>query len=139
MVLGEIHSTEKRGSYAVEVIKSAVITLNDVTNTNQACLLRCFLPYCFAAMGDDMFLPLNRNYKPIGLLNGKWVDYHQFPFLFIHKDEFIDFESLRNTPGFRSDETYFLFKDNTSPFGYKAERVKYIEHLCRLFDFGACK
>ncbi len=37
------------------------------------------LPYCLARLGDGHFLPLNRNYKPVGTTSREWVDYETHP------------------------------------------------------------
>jgi hypothetical protein len=43
---------------------------------------RIWLPYTFvkleAAEHDHVYLPLSRDYKPLGLKSKDWVDYHDF-------------------------------------------------------------
>jgi hypothetical protein len=39
---------------------------------------RSFLPYCFVRLDDGNFLPLNRQYKPLGMPEDHNFDYEQF-------------------------------------------------------------
>ena len=42
---------------------------------------RFFMPYVFQELGEagpNVWLPLNRNYKPLGFMKTEWVDYHDF-------------------------------------------------------------
>lgn len=40
---------------------------------------RYFLPFCLVRRTDGRWLPLNRNYKPLGQLSAEWVDYDRHP------------------------------------------------------------
>jgi hypothetical protein len=42
---------------------------------------RFFMPYLFQeipGIGKNVWLPLNRNYKPLGVISKDWVDYDAF-------------------------------------------------------------
>lgn len=44
---------------------------------------RIWMPYCFMKMdlpqlGKHVYLPLNRNYKPLGVSRSDWVDYSDY-------------------------------------------------------------
>jgi hypothetical protein len=44
---------------------------------------RICMPYCFLKLdvperGEHVYLPLNRNYKPLGMSQSKWVDYYDY-------------------------------------------------------------
>jgi hypothetical protein len=38
-----------------------------------------FFPYCLLQRKDKKWVILNRNYKPVGVSNGEWVDYDAVP------------------------------------------------------------
>lgn len=47
----------------------------------------CIL-YCLQKIEDGIWIPLSREYKPLGLNTRRdWVDYKSYPFLFIKEDE----------------------------------------------------
>jgi hypothetical protein len=37
------------------------------------------MPYCLQRLSDGRYIPLNRNYKPLGVQNYPWVDYEAHP------------------------------------------------------------
>lgn len=55
-----------------------------LTDTDK--VLRYFLPYCIHKISSrkgHVYLPLNREYKPIGVVSKERVDYEAFPHLFV--------------------------------------------------------
>ena len=50
-------------------------------------VLRPFIPYCLLKIGEN-WLPLNRDYKPLGLQSANFVKYEEFTHLFI-PDKFV--------------------------------------------------
>ena len=40
---------------------------------------KIYLPYCLERLSDGLWLPLNRNYKPLGVATDAWVDYETAP------------------------------------------------------------
>ncbi|MEI8609954.1 hypothetical protein P4S70_13575 [Enterovibrio sp. Hal110] len=38
-----------------------------------------YFPYCLEKQEDGSWLLLNRNYKPVGLNTGEFIDYDQYP------------------------------------------------------------
>jgi hypothetical protein len=65
---------------------------------------------------DGKYLPLNRDYKPIGLTSGDWVNYSEFPFLLIEK-------SMIDTPELEENgvlpKRFYLFNDGNTPIDRK--------------------
>lgn len=49
--------------------------------------LRPFLPYCLHESGGDNFIWVNRDYIPLGISTDEWVDYGEYPWLHVGKDE----------------------------------------------------
>lgn len=43
---------------------------------------RFLLPYCLQRVGEDQWLALNRNYKPLGHFGSEWVNYEGHPSVF---------------------------------------------------------
>lgn len=122
-------NNDDRDIYPIELIKTGVYLLKTVHSRPikgiypyQA--IRALLLYTFETL-DDGFLPLNREYKPLGLsFWDSWVDYKQFSFLKIPK-EMLDFSNL--------EKRSYLFHDGTFPSDSKAKK-KYIEQLTSLFQ-----
>lgn len=51
--------------------------------TRQENLMRYFLPYCLQRIKGNVYLPLNRNYKPIGVTTKEWVEYENYQHLYV--------------------------------------------------------
>ena len=91
----------------------------------------CIL-YCLQKIEDGIWIPLSREYKPLGLNTRRdWVDYKSYPFLFIKEDEF-DIEYLRKN-GFDQGCAIFAFNDGCSPFSDTSKRNKYIKLIDNTF------
>ena len=73
---------------------------------------------------EDGYIPLNRDYKPLGLMGGGWADYNKFKFLTLPENEIVFHKGLQ--------ENCFLFGDATTPFD-KAKRLIYQENLINAF------
>jgi len=73
--------------------------------------IKSFMPYCLRKMGENEFLPLNRDYKPIGCINGVWTKYEDYEFLFLDRDE-LDLSVLWEQGG---GSAYFLYSDSCNP------------------------
>ena len=81
----------------------------DTKKIYQSDAIRYMILYCLKDMGNDLWLPLNRDYKPIGFIAEKWVDYKDFDYMFIPGKE-LNFSLLwDNNPDF------FFFADSTFP------------------------
>ena len=77
-------------------------------------LMRSMMLYCLCDMGNDQFLPLNRDYKPLGMVKSDFVKYEEYPFLFIPKD-MIDFTLFWDNGISFGRHGYFTFADSTYP------------------------
>ena len=77
--------------------------------------LRPFLPYYFKKI-DNGFLPLNRDYKPLGMVRGRFVTYDDFDYLTIPTDE-ISTEISNSEWGYgqKTNGDLFAFSDASSP------------------------
>ena len=51
--------------------------------TKQENVMRYFLPYCLQRIKGNIYLPLNRDYKPIGCTSKEWVDYENYQHLYV--------------------------------------------------------
>ena len=55
---------------------------NAIRLTRQGQWFRYWMPYCFKKLEvgrhAHVYLPLNRNYKPLGITSGEWVNYDTF-------------------------------------------------------------
>ena len=87
---------------------------------------RANLPYCFTTVSDAIIIPVNRNYKPIGLTlySGAYVDYAKFDRWHISGAALRDF----NWP--RQDS--YLFDDSVAPYHGRRELQNYTGLLMRL-------
>lgn len=101
--------------------------------------LRVHAPYCLYRFGDGLALPMNRGYKPLGLLEsalGEFddlVSYHKYDFLAIPEHELdlnwgIENCFYRKHP----DYYFFLYVDNCAPWRAKKELENYRYRLARL-------
>lgn len=110
---------EKRSSYPLELIKSGMelIWNTRTIKAERYDPVRSFLLYFFQEMPNG-YLPLNREYKPLGVpYYGKYVKYEDFPFLIIPKE-------ILNTNEFY-DPKGFMFDDLTFPRDLKTKK-KYL-------------
>lgn len=85
--------------------------------------MRPFIPYCLHKIDENTFLPLNRDYKPIGMPPGKHYKYEDYKFLFLEKDE-INLNILWDNGFSFGGYGYFLYSDACTPY----------THLMRYFD-----
>lgn len=84
-----------------------------ISDTDGWC--RYWLPYCFQELSANrrhVYLPLNRNYKPLGVVSPKWVNYND------HIDQAVVFASDPHTfpdvwTGTHPDKLY-LYTDGTA-------------------------
>ncbi len=94
---------------------------------------RSLVVYCLLKINENEFLPLNREYKPIGLMDGEFVNYEDFKFLFIPANE-INFNILFIDRDYEDHKFFHLFTDSTYP-GKKTTKDRYINMVIKtLFD-----
>ena len=91
---------------------------------------RYWLPYCFIKIEHPNFkhvyMPVNRNYKPLGAISDEWIDYNLF------SDQCVVFsKDPRTFTGIWSDINssgyMYLYDDNAK------SRADYFERLSKLF------
>src|SRR5271165_1708580 len=105
---------DERMSYPLELIKTGILFLRNANLRRGVYELsqdpfRSLVVYCLQDMGNGKWLPLNRDYKPIGLNGeGNWAKYEDYSYLFIDGKD-IDFDILwDNQPNF------FTYSDGSS-------------------------
>jgi len=89
---------QKLNTYPLELIATGLTILLTKKTLNvyfNEFLRYSLLPYGLTTIGDH-YLPLNRNYKPIGQLTCDWADYDKFPHLLLPIDN-LDVEGLNDT------------------------------------------
>ena len=115
----------KRDIYPIELIHSS---LGDGSVPSKSVLyseqMRSLMIYCLMDMGDGNYLPLNRDYKPLGLERGEYADYKDYKFLFIPKDR-INFKLLwDNGVSFGSNSHYFY-----SDYTYPSDKKTFLRYM----------
>jgi hypothetical protein len=112
--------------------------LRDITDKTK--MLRYVLPYCFQKMsnfGKNVYLPLNRDYKPIGVISSDYVYYDEYRHLFVRfsscpsKIKGVWHEVSKD----RNDEIYafYLYSDKlSSREEYYARLAKVMSKATRL-------
>ena len=128
-----------RDIYPIELIKTGCSIVKNTTHTGNGHgfyrydIQRAMILYTFCHI-DGKFLPLNREYKPIGLMfYGPKVDYRDFPFLLIPKDR-INFDEMpKKNKAFNTEnglEHAYMFDDGSYPSGkYKKTYLEAIERV----------
>lgn len=113
--------------YSLDMIHGALELL--FTERNSFHALRPYLPYLIQPV-EDFWLPINRDYKPLGVRSHTthWVDYKDYRFLAI-PEELIDLShehcnKERNTKYAMADGAIFFFSDRTTPI-LKKEKQRY--------------
>lgn len=123
--LGEIPSSDEINlPYSMEIIKSSCYYLSACRTSQQSRILRPFLVYCFKKINEKI-LPLNRDYKPIGLISGRYVKYEEYEFLMLQESSIKDFNKISNEQGY-SGLDYFTWSDDCSPFLNSVTRKRYL-------------
>lgn len=124
---------DKRDIYPIELIKTIIDVLECVAikknNSHEG--IRGLLLYQLIEI-DDEYLPLGRDYKPLGLCQySPWADYHKYPYLLIPKNR-VKIENITHdgilTPG------YFFFNDGNSPLLNTKFKKRYINLLKNTFN-----
>jgi hypothetical protein len=113
--------------YPVELIKTGLNLLrltNLKKNIHSEDPRRYLMLYCLEKMNDEYFLPLNRNYKPIGLEKG-FANYNDYSYLFIPKERI----KLKNLWKNGIDGNYFTFADSTYP-----DEPKYLKRYEKIIN-----
>lgn len=129
---------KNRNIYPLELIKTGCYFLNYTRQNPKAyetekIPIRSLLVYCIEKTGDG-WLPINRDYKPIGLHGYRcWADYNAYPFLLI-PDALIDFKYLESLDEQKGTGNYYVFSDVSYPRG--TLKNNYIEKVQGIFFGG---
>ncbi len=123
-----------RDIFAIELIKTGIFFLDIAQRKAKSGYYpydatRSLIIYTYEDFGDSI-LPINREYKPLGLSGyGERVDYKKYDFLLIPKSK-VDFECL---------EGKYFFDDGSYP-NEKKSKDRYIKMVRKFFksnlDFG---
>lgn len=104
--------------YARELIKSSMKYDPYETRNKNIILkspqLRSLIVYCIQDMGNGKWIPLNRDYKPLGLIDCGFVKYEDYPHLFLNQQE-IDFTNLWDNGCSFGRHGWFTYSDGSSP------------------------
>ena len=109
--------------YALELIKNSIHQNMDGRGRkfldNQ--MFRLNLPYLLRKLEDGKFIPLNRDYKPLGVSRGNWAVYEEYDFLFLDPDK------INTTYLWDNDEGHslYFYSDCTYPFKDKRNFSRY--------------
>jgi hypothetical protein len=76
--------------------------------------MRPFIPYCLHKINEDNYLPLNRDYKPLGMPRGTHYDYEKFHFLFLKPSE-INLDILWDNGFGFGGYGYYFYSDSCTP------------------------
>lgn len=90
-------------------------------------------PYTFTRLEDDLLLPLNRYYKPVGLGKTHWVEYANFAALAVPRRrlclDYADPVYTQRTDGHCRE---YLYHDGNSPWRDRACLLAYLTRLVGL-------
>lgn len=92
-------------------------------------MLKIYLPYCVQRVEGDLWVVLNRDYKPLGVPKGEWIDYrpHALPMKISEKQmAAID---CQGRPG---PNEFWLYDDGCVPADSAEKWLAYQARLQRL-------
>lgn len=135
---------DQRKHYAIELMEAALGAGTEefptLPNRRHPSLhiARALLPYCLQPLESGDYLPVNRHYKPLGLVSGDGMNYladYESPkyAALVLKADSIDLTCL----GLSRYGPYYLFHDGNSPLSFwgskPAERSLYFLKLWLVF------
>lgn len=101
---------------------------------------RAFLLYCLQRLKDGSYVALNRDYKPLGMITNKWVDYEEAPGRFKFKRSLSAGQvSFLSHKGDASPECIYLYDDGSVPTDSAANWNAYSAKLQRLAGYDIIK
>lgn len=112
--------------YALDMIETVLYHLQDAIRGKPYYDVRQFTPYLLSRI-EDFWLPLNRDYKPLGIGNKGFVKYEDYKFLSI-PDHIINKNSKHFVLDGPSSNYMYFFTDRGTPV-LKKERDEYIERV----------
>jgi len=121
--------------YAKQMIKTTLeryLPTSKVRSEVYCNTMRPFHPYCLIKMNEEEYLPLNRDYKPLGLNSGDIYEYGNYPFLYIKKEE-LNLNVLWDNGDASRSGVWFLFSDSTCPH----DNLQRYVQILRIVFFGS--
>ena len=117
--------------YAVELIDNVLGDKRSLPGGSRAIdIARAFMPYRIERLSDGRCLPLNRDYKPLGIRHGAWAVYESPSYASLCLEEGdLDLSLLKNGGYFFNDGNSPLYKPTT------AERNVYLFKLFWTFRY----
>jgi hypothetical protein len=88
-----------------------------------------YLPYCLKKQKDGRYVPLNREYKPVGFLTYAWVNYEDYPVSAKIKGIGPALARKLSCHGSGDTEEIFLYHDGCNPIGGDAYMQDYLKKL----------
>lgn len=95
-------------------------------------LRKTHFPYCLDRQPDGSYAILNRNYKPIGMTTGEWVDYMTAPGRVRFKRMGPSTAVRLSHNGSEELARIYLYDDGSAPDRGPRELAAYLERLGRL-------
>lgn len=90
-----------------------------------------FMPYCLKKLKDGRYIPLNRDYKPLGISSSEWVVYEEHPSACTIKitPEGAQAMSWNHSP---DTDVVFFYNDGCVPTSGDAAMKAYSERIAHL-------
>lgn len=90
------------------------------------------LPYCLIRQADGRYVITNREYKPLGFMTEKWVDYAQHPIAYRIKGLTEKKAAQLSARGEAKLDRIYLYNDGCVPTHSKQDMQAYLERLAVL-------
>lgn len=102
-------------------------------DSRESTVRKIFLIYCLERLNDGSYIPLNRNYKPLGVFGREWVEYESHPSRFKFKRTLSAQQvAALSCKGDTDPQRIYLYLDGSAPTGSAANWRAYSERLERL-------
>jgi hypothetical protein len=88
-----------------------------------------FLPYCLERQPEGGYAVLNRDYKPIGFLTDKWIEYDKYPVLVQLNGIGRAKAAKLCCKGNGDKERIYLYSDDSNPVRSEANMQAYLARL----------
>lgn len=98
-----------------------------------------YLPYCLERLSDGSYLPLNRSYKPVGLVTAERVDYEMAPMRGRLKLSPAQLAQIDHSGSPDAQGTAFLYDDGSFPSRSPEDWKAYVARLTVLAGIEGSK
>jgi hypothetical protein len=92
---------------------------------------RVFWPYCAQRIGEDNYVLLGRDYKPVGIITKDWVHYEQHPIVYEVEGLTPDVAAQISFEGSTNVERIYFFDDRSAPWRGEPELKAYEKRLAQ--------